>query len=107
PGVLMTIGHDIITVEVAYAQPAQQMILALRVRKGTTAETAIIDSGILEQFPEIDLAINKIGVFGKSVKVDYVLRHMDRIEIYRPLIADPKEVRRQRVAAEKSSTGKK
>jgi hypothetical protein len=52
----------------------------------------------LAKFPEIDLAVNKVGVFGKLTKLDTELRHLDRVEIYRPLIADPKEVRRQRAA---------
>ena len=65
---------------------------------GTTAENAIYASGITRKFPEIDLAVNKIGIFGKAAKLDTVLRHLDRVEIYRPLIADPKEVRKQRAA---------
>jgi hypothetical protein len=55
-------------------------------------------SGILKKFPEIDLAQNKLGIFGKLTKNDTVLRERDRVEIYRPLVADPKEVRRQRAA---------
>jgi putative ubiquitin-RnfH superfamily antitoxin RatB of RatAB toxin-antitoxin module len=85
-------------VEVAYALPNQQVILPVKVPAGTTAETAIKQSGVLAKFPEIDLAVNKIGVFGKLSKLDAELRHLDRVEIYRPLIADPKEVRRQRAA---------
>jgi len=85
-------------VEVAYALPDQQIILPVKVPKGTSAETAILQSGLLAKFPEIDLTINKIGVFGKLSKLDVELRHLDRVEIYRPLIADPKEVRRQRAA---------
>jgi putative ubiquitin-RnfH superfamily antitoxin RatB of RatAB toxin-antitoxin module len=87
-----------IPVEVAYALPAQQIILKLQAVEGTTAEQAIMASGILQKFPEIDLAENKIGIFGKLVKSDTVLREKDRVEIYRPLIADPKEVRKQRAA---------
>ncbi|HZV99358.1 MAG TPA: RnfH family protein [Methylophilaceae bacterium] len=87
-----------IMVEVAYALPQQQVIVPVRVHEGTTAEVAIRESGILQKFPEIDLSTNKIGIFGKLSKLDAVLRHLDRIEIYRPLIADPKEVRRQRAA---------
>lgn len=85
-------------VEVAYALPTQQVILPTKVAKGANAETAIKASGILAKFPEIDLAVNKIGLFGKLTKLDAELRHLDRVEIYRPLIADPKEVRRQRAA---------
>lgn len=87
-----------ILVEVAYALPKQQVILPITVASGTTAQTAIEASGILAKFPEIDLNTNKIGIFGKLCKPDTPLRHLDRVEIYRPLIADPKEVRRQRAA---------
>lgn len=87
-----------IRVEVAYALPEQQVILPIMVAPGTTAQAAIEASGIISRFPEIDLNINKIGIFGKLCKPDTTLRHLDRVEIYRPLIADPKEVRRQRAA---------
>ncbi len=87
-----------ITVEIAYALPTEQLIVPIWVQDGTTAELAIQNSGILKKFPEIDLAVNKIGIFGKLTKLDTVLRHLDRVEIYRPLIADPKEVRKQRAA---------
>ncbi len=90
--------EDEIVVEVAYALPNQQVILPLTVAPGTTAQTAIEASGILAKFPEIDINTNKIGIFGKLCKPDTALRHLDRVEIYRPLIADPKEVRRQRAA---------
>ncbi len=83
-------------VEIAYALPAQQVIIPVKLIEGMTAETAIKQSGILDKFPEIDLNVNKIGLFGKLNKLDVELRHLDRVEIYRPLIADPKEVRRQR-----------
>ena len=85
-------------VEVAYAGPEQQDILQVEVDQGTTLRQAIERSGILNHFPEIDLAVNKVGVFGKLAKLDDALRPRDRVEIYRPLIADPKEVRKQRAA---------
>jgi uncharacterized protein len=88
-------SHEIM-VEIAYALPEQQVIIPIRMAEGTTAEEAIKASGIINKFPEIDLGVNKIGVFGKLSKLDAVLRNLDRVEIYRPLIADPKEVRRQR-----------
>lgn len=91
-----------ILVEVAYALPGQQLVLPVRVAAGTTAEQAILASGILLKFPEIDLTLNKLGVFGKLCKSDTVLRERDRVEIYRELIADPKEVRRQRAAEGKA-----
>lgn len=89
--------HEI-TVEVAYALPDEQLIIPIKVQDGITAENAIYASGILKKFPEIDLTVNKVGIFGKLTKLDTVLRHLDRVEIYRPLIADPKEVRKQRAA---------
>ncbi|TXF11139.1 RnfH family protein [Pelomicrobium methylotrophicum] len=85
-----------LTVEVVYALPAIQRLKQLTVPPGTTVQQAIELSGILQDFPEIDLAKNKVGVFGKLTRLDAPLRDRDRIEIYRPLLADPKEVRRRR-----------
>jgi putative ubiquitin-RnfH superfamily antitoxin RatB of RatAB toxin-antitoxin module len=87
---------QLIPVEVAYAEPATQVILPLKVALGTTLEQAIRQSGILAMFPGIDLSVNKVGIFGKLGKLDQVLREKDRVEIYRHLIADPKEVRKRR-----------
>jgi hypothetical protein len=92
---------DRIAVEVAYAKADEQLILKLEVAPGTTLKQAVEQSGILERFPEIDPAQLKAGVFGKLKKLDQTLREGDRIEIYRPLIADPKQVRKQRAAAGK------
>lgn len=89
---------DNIKVEVAYALPTQQQIIPVNVKIGTTAEQAVMQSGLLDKFPEIDLGVNKMGIFGKLCKADTVLRELDRVEIYRPLIADPKEVRKKRAA---------
>ena len=94
-----------ITVEVAYARPDTQVILSVVVPRDATVEEAIEVSGIANSFPEIDLGQNKVGVFGKLAKLSGNLRDKDRIEIYRPLIADPKEIRRQRAAMGKR-TGK-
>jgi len=91
-------------VEVAYARPDIQLIVPLEVPAGTTVQQAIELSGVLEQFPEIDLGENKVGVFGKITGLDTELREKDRVEIYRPLIADPKESRRRR-AAKKEQQG--
>lgn len=90
-----------ISVEVAYALPDRQVLLALDVAANASIETVIRASGILEQFPEIDLASNKVGVFGKLGKLTDTLHPGDRVEIYRTLIADPKEVRKKRAAAGK------
>lgn len=87
-----------IKVEVAYALPEQQVILEVMVAEGTTAEQAVELSGMLKQFPEIDLSVNKVGIFGKLGKKTAELKAGSRVEIYRPLIADPKEVRRKREA---------
>jgi hypothetical protein len=85
-----------INVEVVYAMPDDQLLLKSEVSKGATIAEAIKLSGILDKHPEIDLERGKFGIFGKLSKTDTVLREKDRIEIYRPLIADPKEVRRKR-----------
>ena len=85
-----------ITVEVAYALPNQQLIIPVQVAAETNAEAAIQASGILNKFPEINLNTQQIGIFGKLTRLDTTLRHLDRIEIYRPLIADAKEVRKRR-----------
>ncbi|NOY63335.1 MAG: RnfH family protein [Gammaproteobacteria bacterium] len=87
-----------IQVEVAYAVPQKQRIIALEVTEGTTLEEAIQQSGILEAFPDIDLSQSKAGIFGKLHKMKDPLRAGDRVEIYRPLIADPKAVRKERAA---------
>jgi len=87
---------DSITIEVVYALPDEQTLLKKEVPGGTTVSQAIEASGIMQKYPQIDLATNKLGIFGKLVKADTALRDKDRIEIYRPLIADPKEVRRRR-----------
>jgi len=84
------------TVEVAYAQPDQQTVLAVTVPLGASVEQAIEVSGIISRFPEIDLGCNAVGIFGQIVPLNQALRAGDRIEIYRPLIIDPKELRRLR-----------
>ncbi|WP_322522007.1 RnfH family protein [Guyparkeria halophila] len=82
--------------EVAYARPDVQLILEVDVAEGASVEEAIRLSGILERFPEIDLSNQKVGVFAKVAPLSQALREWDRVEIYRPLIADPKAARRQR-----------
>lgn len=84
--------------EVAYGRMDEQALLAVESDTALTAEQVIRRSGILERFPEIDLASNKIGIFGKAAKLDAFLSEGDRVEIYRPLIADPKEARKKRAA---------
>jgi len=89
---------ETIPVEVAYAFSDRQIVLALDVVADATVAEVITQSGILEQFSEIDLEKNKVGVFGKLGKLTDTLHAGDRVEIYRPLIADPKKVRKQRAA---------
>lgn len=85
-----------IKVEVLYALPQEQTLLVVEVPQGTPLAEAVKISGMLEKYPAIDLATNKVGIFGKLSKLDTLLRDRDRIEIYRPLIADPKEIRKKR-----------
>lgn len=89
---------ETIPVEVAYTLSDRQIVLALDVVADATVADVITQSGILEQFSEIDLEKNKVGVFGKLGKLTDTLHAGDRVEIYRPLIADPKKVRKQRAA---------
>ena len=86
--------HSII--EVAYATPDNQVIIEVSDATHITVQQVIEKSGVLQQFPEIDLTINKVGIFGKLAPLDRELAAGERVEIYRPLIADPKEARRQR-----------
>lgn len=99
----MTDNETTITVEVVYGLPEKQKLLKLDVAIGTTAYQAVEQSGILQSFPEIDLANCKMGIFSQVLGTKglpepnvYLLQNRDRVEIYRPLIADPKEVRRRR-----------
>jgi putative ubiquitin-RnfH superfamily antitoxin RatB of RatAB toxin-antitoxin module len=93
-----------INVEVAYALPDKQVIRAVNVDEGTTIGAAIVQSGIMMDFPELDNKLEdaKVGIFGKAAAMTAVLHDGDRVEIYRPLIADPKEVRRKRAAEGKT-----
>lgn len=86
-----------ISVEVAYATPERQVILVAKVLPNSTVEDVIQASGILQQFPEIDLTLQKVGVFSKIVDLQYRVKEHDRIEIYRPLLIDPKDARKKRV----------
>ena len=90
-----------IIVEVAYAMPDEQVILSIKVPTNSDVKQAIEKSGIQIKFPSIDLSKNKVGIFGKKTTLDHVLKNRDRIEIYRPLILDPKEMRRKRAAKTK------
>ena len=87
-------------VEVAYAIPEEQVIITIKVPTIYNVQQAIEKSGIQKKFPSIDLSKNKVGIFGKKTTLDHPLKDRDRIEIYRPLILDPKEMSRK-IAAKK------
>lgn len=91
-----------IPIEVVYALADRQEVVRLALPAGTTLKEAVEASGLSAKYPEIDLAKGKFGIFSKLAKPDTVLRERDRVEIYRPLIADPKEVRKQRAAEGKA-----
>lgn len=85
-------------VEVVYALPERQYLRKVSVAEGATVQQAIEQSGLLALRTDIDLSKNKVGIYSRSVKLTDTLQPGDRVEIYRPLIADPKELRRQRAA---------
>jgi putative ubiquitin-RnfH superfamily antitoxin RatB of RatAB toxin-antitoxin module len=87
---------ELIDIEVAYAKANQQTLLALQIADNSSVEQAIIESGILQQWPEIDLGKNKVGIFGQICDLEKILNAGDRIEIYRPLQKDPMDARRQK-----------
>jgi len=93
-----------ITVEVVYALPEKQYLRSVTLEEGATVEQAIKASGLLSLRKDIDLSNNKVGIFSRPVKLGDAVQDGDRVEIYRPLIADPKEMRRQR--AERSASNK-
>ncbi len=85
-----------VNIEVVYGLPDRQALYRLQVADGTTARQAVLQSPVLQDFPDADIQA-PIGIFGKIVKDDTVLQEYDRVELYRPLLADPKEARRKRV----------
>ncbi len=85
-------------IEVVYALADEQDVVALTVGPGTTAREAVELSGLVQRHQRIDTGSMRIGIFGRVVALDAVLRDGDRVEIYRPLVADPKQARRRRVA---------
>ncbi len=92
-------------VGVCYATPGKQAWLTVEVPEGATVQQAIEASGILETFPEIDLSTQRVGIFSKFAKLDQVVEEGARIEIYRPITADPKTVRRRAANANKAEEG--
>ncbi|MBP3363681.1 MAG: RnfH family protein [Pseudomonas sp.] len=93
-------AEPVIDVEVVYAAVDRQCLLSMTVAQGTTVRAAVLVSGVGREFPEVDLANCPVGIFGKQVADPdtRVLQAGDRIEMYRALLADPKEIRRQRAA---------
>jgi putative ubiquitin-RnfH superfamily antitoxin RatB of RatAB toxin-antitoxin module len=85
-------------VYLVYATPQDEFIHPMRVAPGTTIGQAIEGSGVLSRFPEINLVTQPVGIYGKKKTLDTVLRERDRVELYRPLVADPKDTRRKRAA---------
>lgn len=90
--------ETVIDVQVCFAKPGTYVLEDLTVPSGTTVHDAIRRSGIVQRVPEIDLTTCRVGIFGKLKSLDTVLRDRDRVEIYRPLLADPKESRRKRAS---------
>ncbi len=90
-----------ITVEVAYASEQEQVLIPVVITSGSTVADVITASGLLQQFPELDLQGNVVGIFSKRVKLHDVVQSGDRVEIYRPLKIDPKQARRERAQTNK------
>jgi putative ubiquitin-RnfH superfamily antitoxin RatB of RatAB toxin-antitoxin module len=86
-------------VEVVYATPGAQRRYAVDVREGATVREAVERSGVLQEFPQIDLARDRVGIYGRLAALDDVLREGDRVELLRPLVADPKTARKRRAQA--------
>jgi putative ubiquitin-RnfH superfamily antitoxin RatB of RatAB toxin-antitoxin module len=95
---------ELLQIYVCYATPQREFIHPMKVEPGTTIGQAIEQSGVLAEFPEINLVTQPVGIYAKKKTLDTVLRERDRIEIYRPLVADPKDSRRRR-AAKKDAAG--
>ncbi|MGZ3181504.1 MAG: RnfH family protein [Telluria sp.] len=92
-----------IRVQVCYATPALEFLRELEVEQGATIEQAVRASGLLDAVAGIDLSLQAVGIFAKKKTLDTVLRDQDRVEVYRPLLADPKETRRKRAARKKAA----
>jgi putative ubiquitin-RnfH superfamily antitoxin RatB of RatAB toxin-antitoxin module len=96
--------EEALQVYLAYATPQDEFVHPMRVAPGTTIGQAIEGSGVLSRFPDINLVTQPVGIYGKKKTLDTLLRERDRIEIYRPLVADPKDSRRKRAAKKQSSS---
>jgi putative ubiquitin-RnfH superfamily antitoxin RatB of RatAB toxin-antitoxin module len=93
-------------VYICYANPAREYLHPMQVEPGTTIGQAIEQSGVLQEFPEINLVTQPVGIYAKKKSLDTVLRERDRVEIYRPLVADPKDSRRRRAAKKDAAPAK-
>lgn len=93
-----------IKVEVVYAYPDKAFLKKMELDQPLSVQNVILQSGVLQKFTEIDLRENKVGIFSRPVKLTDLVEDGDRIEIYRPLIADPKEMRRKRAEGQKEGT---
>ena len=89
---------SVINVEVVYATPEKQTLLAVEIPENSTAKNAILTSGILTQYPELELENLVVGIFSTPCTLEKTLMAGDRVEIYRPLLVNPKEMRRSRAA---------
>ena len=96
-------ASPMLEISVCYATPRQEWLRSLQVEEGATIGAAIERSGVLEAFPDINLTTQAVGIYAKKKTLDTVVRARDRIEIYRPLVADPKESRRKRAAKKESA----
>ncbi|SJM93914.1 RnfH family protein [Crenothrix polyspora] len=91
-------SSQMLLIEIAYATSHKQRLVAVQIPAGSTVEQAIWVSGLLNEFPEIDLKQTKVGIFGSVCDLDQLLKQGDRVEIYRPLVLEPKAARLQRAA---------
>lgn len=95
---------DNITIEICYAQPGLAVLRNVNVPVNCTVQQAILQSGILQDVQEIDLSCSRVGIYGKLKTLETIVREHDRVEIYRPLIADPKDARRTRAGRRVASS---
>lgn len=98
----LTDDPNFIQVEVVYGTPTQQSLLSLHVEPGSTVEQVILASRIIDSHKEIDLTVNKVGIWNRVAKLTDTVQDLDRVEVYRPLIADPKDVRKRRAEKAKN-----
>lgn len=98
---------SLLQVEICYASPTEQCLKTLEVAQGSTVLEVIQSSGLLEEFPEIDALSERVGIFGRSVSLETVVKAGDRVEIYRALLRDPKETRRLRAQKYQSIDSKR